>query len=94
MKPKRFVTYAKKDLVPIKMIKMYLNYTNKVRDHCHYTGKFRVAARSISNLRYKIPKKIPVAFHNGSTYYYHFIINKLAKVFYGQLECLGEHTEK
>ena len=67
---------------------------HKVRDHCHYTGKFREAAHSICNLRYKTPKEIPVVFHNGSTYDYHFIINKLAKEFYGQLECLGENTEK
>ena len=25
----------------------------KVRDHCHYTGKFRGAAHSICNLRHK-----------------------------------------
>ena len=52
---------------------------HKVRDHCHYTRKFRGAAHNICNLRYKIPKEIPVVFHNGSTYDYHFIINKLAK---------------
>ena len=40
----------------------------KVRDHCHYTGKYRGAAHNICNLRYKIPKEIPVVFHNGSTY--------------------------
>ena len=40
---------------------------HKVRDHCHYTGKFRRAAHNICNLRYKIPKEIPVVFHNGST---------------------------
>ena len=39
----------------------------KVRDHCHYTGKYRGAAHSICNLRYKIPREIPVVFHNGST---------------------------
>ena len=38
----------------------------KVRDHCHYTGKYRGAAHSSCNLRYKIPKEIPVVFHNGS----------------------------
>ena len=66
----------------------------KVRDHCHYTGKFRGAAHSICNLRYKTPKEIPVVFHNGSTYDYHFIIKQLAKEFDGQFECLGENTEK
>ena len=67
---------------------------HKIRDHCHYTGKFSWGAHSIANLRYKTPKEIPVVFHNGSTYDYHFIINKLAKEFYGQLECLGENSEK
>ena len=67
---------------------------HKVRDHCHYTGKFRGAAHGFCNLRYKIPKEIPIVFHNGSTYDYHFIINKLAKELDGQLECLGENTEK
>ena len=28
----------------------------KIRDHCHYTGKYRGAAHNICNLRYKIPK--------------------------------------
>ena len=69
---------------------------HKVRDHCHYTGKFRVAAHSICNLRYKTPKETPIVFHNGSTYDYHFIIKQLAKEFEGQLskECLGENSEK
>ena len=67
---------------------------HKVRDHCHYTGKFRGAAHSICNLRYKTPKEIPVVFHNGSTYDYHFIINQLVKEFDGQPECLRENTEK
>ena len=53
----------------------------KVRDHCHYTGKYRGAAHNICNLRYKISKEIPVVFHNGSTYDYHFIIKELVKEF-------------
>ena len=67
---------------------------HKEGDHCRYTGKFKGAAHSICNLRYKTPKEIPVVFHNGSTYDYHFIINQLAKEFDGQLECLGENAEK
>ena len=51
----------------------------KVRDYCHYTGRYRGAAHSNCNLRYKIPNEIPVIFHNGSTYDYHFIIKQLAK---------------
>ena len=66
----------------------------KVRDHCHYTGKYKRAAHSICNLRYRIPKEIPVVFHNGSTYDHHFIIKQLAKEFKGNFECLGENTEK
>ena len=38
---------------------------HKVRDHCHYTGKYRGAAHNTCNLRYKIPKEIPIIFHNG-----------------------------
>ena len=45
-------------------------------------------------MRYKVPKEIPVVFHNGSTYDYHFIIKELAKEFEGNFECLGENTEK
>ena len=66
----------------------------KVRDHCHYTGKYRGAAHNICNLRYKVSKEIPIVFHNGSIYDCHFIIKELVKEFEGNFECLGENTEK
>ena len=66
----------------------------KVRDHCHYTGQYRGAAHNICNLRYKIPKEIPIVFHNGFIYDYHFIIKELVKEFEGNFECLGGNTEK
>ena len=74
--------------------KMKFKLYKKVRDHCHYTGKFRGAAHSICNLNYKVLQEIPVKIHNGSKYDYHFIIKELAKEFKGEFECLAENTEK
>ena len=59
MKSKKFVIYGKTDLVLMMIIKK----CHKVRDHCHNTGKSRVAAHEICNLKYKTPKEIPVLFH-------------------------------
>ena len=66
----------------------------KVRDHCHYTSKYRGAAHNICNLRYNVLKEIPIVFHNSFIYDYHFIIKELVKEFEGNFECLGENTEK
>ena len=35
-----------------------------------------------------------IIFYNGSSYYYHFIIKKLAEEFEKQFTCFGENTEK
>ena len=40
----------------------------KVRDHCHYTGKFRGAALNPCNLEYRMPTFTPVYFHYLSKY--------------------------
>ena len=73
-----------------KKFKLY----EKVKDHCHYTGKFRGAAHRICNLNYKVPQEIPVPIHNGSTYDYHFLIIELVEDFKGEFEGLGENKEK
>ena len=73
---KKYVICAKKSFVWIKMIKNYIN-KRKVKDHCHYTGKFRGAAHSICNLNYNDQKEIPIINHNVS-YDTHFILNQLA----------------
>ena len=65
----------------------------KVRDHCHYTGKYRGGAHSKCNLNYKVVKEIPVFFHNGSVYDYHFIIKYLTRKSEGNFKCLGENTK-
>ena len=62
--------------------------------HCHYSGKHGGAAHSICNLKCSVPKKIPISFHNGSNYDYHFIIKELEEEFKKQFNCLGENTEK
>ena len=49
---------------------------------------------SICNLKYNVPKKIPIVFHNGSNYDYHFIIKELAEEFKKWFIYLGENTEK
>ena len=67
----------------------------KVRDHCHFMGKFRGAAHGICNLRYKLPHEIPVKFHNGSSYDYHHIIKELVEEFKEEdFDCLAENSEK
>ena len=66
----------------------------KVRDHDHYTGKFRDAAHSLCNLRYSTQKDIPVFFHNGPNYDSNLIINELAKEFRSELNCIPLNGEK
>ena len=53
-----------------------------------------IAAHSICNLKYSVPEKVPITFHNGSNYDYHLIIKVLADEVKKQSTCLGENTEK
>ena len=90
--------YEEQDVCHICRKKFHLDENDKkyqkVKDHCPDTGKFRGAAHNNCNLRHKIPKEIPVVFHNGSTYDFHFIITQLAEEFNGEFECIGENMEK
>ena len=65
----------------------------KVRDHCHYTGKFRGAAHNKCNLKYKKPKFFPVVFHNLSGYDSHLFIKNLG-VSEGNINCIPNNEEK
>ena len=49
---------------------------------------------SICNLRYSVPKKIPIVFHNESNYDYHFIRDLAEKFKKFRFTCLGENTEE
>ena len=52
---------------------------NKVRDHCHITGKYRGAAHWSCNINLKVGKKIVVIFHNLRGYGSHLIFKELNK---------------
>ena len=69
------------------MIKMY----RKVKDHCHYTGKYRDDGYSKCNLKQTAPKTLQ-QFIDYNDYY--FIIKKLAKDFEREFSCLGENKLK
>ena len=65
----------------------------KFHDHCHLTGKFRGAAHSICNLKYRLPKFYPVIFHNLSGYDSHLFIKNLGKSD-GKIDCIPCNEEK
>ena len=48
----------------------------KVHDHDHLTGKYRGPAHSICNLNYKVPRSIPIYFHNFSGYDAHLLVKE------------------
>ena len=65
----------------------------KVKDHCHYTGRFRGAAHNSCNLKYKKPNFIPVVFHNLSGYDSHLFIKNLGFTD-GTINCIPNNEEK
>ena len=66
---------------------------DKVRDHCHFTGKYRGAAHNSCNLKYKKRKFIPVVFHNLSGYDSHLFIKNLGFTA-GNIDCIPNNEEK
>ena len=64
-----------------------------VRDHCHFTGKFRGAAHNKCNLAYRKPKFFPVIFHNLAGYDAHLFVKNLGKT-KGEIDCIPNNEEK
>ena len=68
---------------------------NKVRDHCHYTGRYRGPTCNSCNLKYRKPKFIPVFFHNLSGYDSHLFIKKLGSLDKKEnMDCIPNNEEK
>ena len=69
-----------------------LNLEDRVRDHCHYTGRYRGAAHNLCNLKYSKPNNISVFFHNLTGYDSHLFIKKL-NVTGGNIDCIPNNEE-
>ena len=68
-------------------------YNDKVRDQCHFTGKYKDATHNKCNLQYKKPRLIPVVFHNLSGYSAHlFRMNH--GVSEGNINCIPNNEGK
>ncbi len=65
----------------------------KCRDHCHITGKYRGAACDKCNLRMRVPKFIPVLFHNLEGYDSHLFVKSLG-LEKGDIKCIPKTDEK
>ena len=51
--------------------------TDKVKDHCHISGKFRGPAHNKCNINLRLPKKQPIIFHNLQGYNGHLRFKEL-----------------
>ena len=68
---------------------------DRVRDHCHFTGRYRGAAHNSCNLKYRKPKNISVFFHNLSGYDSHLFIKKLGTPNKNEnIKCIPNNEEK
>ena len=66
---------------------------DRVRDHCHYTGRYRGPAHNSCNLKYSKPNNVPVFFHNLAGYDSHLFIKKLGFT-EGNIDCIPNNEEK
>ena len=68
---------------------------DRVRDHCHFTGRYRGPAHNSCNLKYRKPKNISVFFHNLSGYDSHLFIKKLGTPDKNEnIDCIPNNEEK
>ena len=66
----------------------------KVRDHDHFTGKYRGALRSVCNTKLKRSWDIPVFFHNLSSFDSHLFVKELCDNGNTDVHAIPENEEK
>ena len=66
---------------------------DKVRDHCHLSGRYRGAAHNRCNLKYRRVTFTPVAFHNLTNYDAHLFVKHLGYD-EGDISCIANNEEK
>ena len=59
--------------------KQLVNNDERVRDHCHVTGKFTGTAHWDCNINFQLTKKVLVIFHSLKGYDSHLIFSELHK---------------
>ena len=68
---------------------------DRVRDHCHFTGRYRGPAHNSCNLKYRKPNNISVFFQNLSGYESHLFIKKIASSDKKEnIKCIPNNEEK
>lgn len=65
-----------------------------VKDHNHYTGKYRGPAHNECNVNFKAKKKIPVIMHGLKNCDGHFIIKEANKYKFDKISCIPLNKEK
>ena len=73
--------------------KEFKNGMKKIKDHCHFTGKYRGASCINCNSKMKLPKFIPVVFNNLQNYDSHLFIKAMGDR-KGKINCIPKTEEK
>ena len=93
--PLRLTAREEKEFHKAELCYIYKKPLNddRVRDHCHFTGKYRGAAHNSCNLQCRKPMIFPVILHNLQGYDAHLFIKQLSRL-PGELSCIPSTEEK
>ena len=66
----------------------------RVRDHDHFSGKFRGPAHQNCNLNYKDTRVVPIVFHNLTGYDAHLFVTEISTLIEGSVSLLAQTKER